>query len=372
MTKKLGFGFMRLPLLDEQDPASFDYPALEALVDAFLERGFTYFDTAPTYHGGQSEEALRRVLVERYPRKAFTLATKMPPWRLEGRGHPARLFAQQLARCGVEYFDYYLAHSINREHYAQAQACGVFEFMGEKKREGRVRRTGLSFHDRPEFLDEVLTEHPELDFVQLQINYLDWEDPSVQARRCYGVARAHGKPIIVMEPCKGGRLAAPPAAVQQLLQAQAPAASAASWAFRFAAGLDGVFMVLSGMNAMEQVLDNTAVLADPAPLSEKERALLEQAARLLRQGEAVPCTGCGYCVEGCPQGIAIPQVFRLYNEALPAGAPDAAQRAGYAALSGGRAGQCIGCKQCETVCPQHIPVAQKIKQAAALLERADG
>lgn len=367
MAKKLGFGFMRLPLLNGEDPASFDYPALEALVDAFLERGFTYFDTAPTYHGGQSEAALRRVLVERFPRSAFTLATKMPPWRLEGPGHPARLFGEQLERCGVEYFDYYLAHSINREHYAQAKACGVFELMAEKKREGRIRNIGLSFHDRPEFLDEVLQEHPELDFVQLQINYLDWNSPNVQARRCYEVARAHGKPIIVMEPCKGGKLAQLPPEAEALVRAAAPKASAASWAFRFAAGLEGVFMVLSGMNAMGQVLENTATLAQPAPLSKGERELLEQVARRLRAGDAVPCTGCGYCAEGCPKAIPIPQIFSLYNEALPAGAASPRQRAACAALAGAGAGECIACGQCEAVCPQHIPVVEKLRQAAALL-----
>lgn len=366
MAKKLGFGFMRLPLLKDEEPASIDYPALETLVDAFLARGFTYFDTAPTYHAGHSEEALRRVLAERYPRGAFTLASKMPPWRLEGPEHPARLFARQLERCGVEYFDYYLAHSINREHYAQAKEYGVFEFIAQKKREGKILRAGLSFHDTPEFLDQVLTEHPELDFVQLQINYLDWNSPAVQARRCYEIARAHAKPIFVMEPCKGGRLAKLPPEAQALLNTRAPGTPAAGWAFRFAAGLEGVEMVLSGMNTLEQVLENTAVLKAPFPLKKEEQALLEQAARLLRQSELVACTGCGYCAEGCPAGIPIPQVLELYNQALPSGAPTAGQAAAYAALPGAKAAQCVGCKKCETVCPQRLPVAARMRQTAAL------
>lgn len=371
MIKKLGFGFMRLPLLDGEDPASIDYPLLEKLVDVFLARGFTYFDTAPTYHAGHSEEALRRAVVERCPRRAFTLATKMPPWRLEGPEHPARLFEEQLERCGTEYFDYYLAHSITREHYAQAKECGVFEFIARKKREGKILQTGFSFHDTPEFLDEVLTEHPELDFVQLQINYLDWNSPAVQARRCYEIARAHAKPVFVMEPCKGGRLAKLPAEAEALLKAQDPEAPAADWAFRFAADLEGVEMVLSGMNALEQVLQNTAVLDAPAPLTEAERALLERTARLLRQSDLVACTGCGYCAEGCPAHISIPQVLELYNGALPAGAPTPEQAAAYAALPGAKAAGCVGCKRCEAVCPQRLPVAARMRQAAVLFGQAN-
>jgi len=375
-TKKLGFGFMRLPLKDQNDPASIDLDAVKQMVDAFLERGFTYFDTAYMYHGGQSERAIREALVKRHDRDSFTLATKLPSMFLKNEGDQERIFEEQMEKCGVEYFDYYLLHNLNTSYYEAVKRFDSFAFVQKKKEEGKIRHMGFSFHDTPELLDEILTAHPETEFVQLQINYMDWESQSIQSRRCWEVARKHGKPVVVMEPVKGGMLAALPEKAEQLLKEHQPERSLPSWAIRFAAGLEGVMMVLSGMSGMEQLLDNTGYMQNFEPLSGDEQALLQQVVQSINETIAIPCTACEYCVKGCPKNIAIPKYFSMYNmdnrEKLRTGDPNrwTINELYYVnmAKTFGKASDCIGCRKCEQSCPQHIEITKWLRKVADVFE----
>lgn len=272
--KKLGFGMMRLPLVND-DIQHVDFEKTCALVDTFLEKGCTYFDTSYVYHGGMSEEITRRTVVERHPRDHFTLATKLPVWNASSESHAIELFEEQLANCGVEYFDYYLLHNLNGYVYdTRVKPYAIFERMAEQKKIGRIRKLGFSFHDCPEELDRILGEHPEVDFVQIVVNYYDWESSWVQARCCYETIRRHGKDVIIMEPVKGGMLVRPPKELLEKMQAIRPGMSPTSWAFRFAAEQEGVIAILSGMSTLEQVLENTALLDVSQPLSDAERQML--------------------------------------------------------------------------------------------------
>ncbi len=371
MTKKLGFGCMRLPLLDKDDQTSFDTELLNKLVDTFIEKGFSYFDTALTYHGFKGEEAVRKALVERHPRASFTLATKLPPRMLNAEEDQERIFNEQLEKCGVTFFDYYLIHNIGYSAYSQACQYKTFDFVQRKKREGRIKNAGMSFHDTPELLDEILSAHPELDFVQLQINYIDWENPAIQSRRCYEVARKHNIPIIVMEPCKGGNLAEVPQEAESLMKTTRPDASVPSWAMRFATSQEGVTMVLSGMNTLEQVLDNTSYMSDFKPLDEEEYAVIKRVTEVINKNTAIPCTTCRYCEEGCPKKIAIPDYFVLYNSAKRAVTNNfSSQFVYYLNLTSnhGKAGDCIDCKRCEKACPQHLNVTQFLKDVSSTFD----
>lgn len=364
--KKLGFGLMRLPLKDKKDPTSIDMEELCRMVDSFIGQGFTYFDTAWMYHGFASESAARTALVERHPRDSYTLATKLHAEyfnSLEGRDE---IFSKQLEKTGVEYFDYYLLHDVNKEHLKVYEELDCFNWLREKKEQGLVKHMGFSFHDTPELLDQVLTRHPEVEFVQLQINYLDWESEKVQSRRCYETAKKHGKPVVVMEPVKGGTLAEVPEEVETLFRSMAPEASVPSWAIRFAAGLDNVMMVLSGMSSMAQLLDNTATVSQLEPLSAEERETVLKAAEMIRSSIAIPCTGCSYCTDGCPMAISIPEIFSLYNQVKRG--EGGASRYEEITENRGKASACVGCGQCEGVCPQHLPVRELLKKAAGRFE----
>ncbi len=375
MTKRLGFGCMRLPLLDKDDQTSFDTETFNKLVDTFLERGFTYFDTAYTYHGFKSEGTVREALVKRHNRDEFSLATKLPPRMLKSVEDQERIFNEQLENCGVEFFDYFLLHNIGVSAYQQACKYDTFGFALKKKEEGKIKNFGISFHDTPELLDEILTAHPELDFVQLQINYVDWENPGIQSRKCYEVARKHNKPIVVMEPCKGGNLALVPEKAEELMKAYNPEASIASWAIRFAASQEGVMMVLSGMNTMEQILDNTSYMAGFKPLNEEEYRIINQVIDIINENTAIPCTTCRYCVEGCPMNIAIPDYFALYNSAKRAVTDNiSSQFVYYLNLTSnhGKASDCIDCKQCEKACPQHLKITEYLKDVSAEFEAGPG
>ncbi len=372
--KKLGFGMMRLPITNPEDPKSVDMEQVCRMVDAFMDNGFTYFDTAYMYHGGESESIARRALVERYPRERFCLATKLPSFLLKEEGDQERIFAEQLQKCGVDYFDYYLVHSLNEKNYETVERLKSFAFVSAQKQAGKVRKMGFSFHDSAEVLDKILTEHPEVDFVQIQLNYLDWDHSAIQSGKCYDVCLRHNKQIIVMEPVKGGTLADPPARAAEKLSAAHPDWSAASWAIRFAASCPSVFMVLSGMSNMAQLSDNMSYMKHFEALGDAERAVLADVVQIFHEDIAVACTACRYCVDGCPKNIEIPKYFALYNA-------EQADKKGdhqgfsihqnyydnYTALYG-KASDCIRCRKCERICPQHIRIVEALKLVAQTFE----
>lgn len=372
--KNLGFGMMRLPLLDKDDDGSIDIELTKKMVDVFMERGFTYFDTAWMYCNYKSEEAVKAAVVDRYPRDSFTLTTKLHNMYVHSFEDRDKIFNEQLRKTGVEYFDYYLLHDVNVHSYETYKKYDCYEWLKEKKSKGLTSHIAMSFHDGADFLDKVLTEWPEIEFVQLQLNYLDWDSLGVQSRRCYETAVKHGKKVIVMEPVKGGTLAKLPESVETMFRAHSPAASNASWAIRFAASCPEVFMVLSGMSDMQQVLDNTSYMQDFKPLDDEERAIIKSAVDIINGTITVPCTGCSYCTDGCPMNIAIPKYFSLYNadkqEDTEKGWSSHGEYYYNLTKNFGKASDCIGCGHCESVCPQHLPIRKYLKDVAGHFESA--
>lgn len=363
-TPKLGFGLMRLP---KGKDGKIDIDETSRMVDSFMEAGLTYFDTAYVYDGGDSERAARAALVERNPRESYTLATKLCAWMGAHDGKSAKQqFYTSLERTGAGYFDYYLLHALQAGNYTSYDKYHLWDFVKEQKAKGLIRHWGFSFHAGPELLDEILTAHPDAEFVQLQLNYADWESPDVSARANYEVARKHGKSIVVMEPVKGGALADPPAAVQEIFRAANPRASFASWAIRYAASLDGIITVLSGMSNMAQMADNLSYMKDFSPLDETERAAIRKAQEAINGIKSIPCTACHYCTSGCPRQIPIPEIFAARNRQLVWGHLEEGRRAYAAAVQhGGRASDCVACGQCVKACPQQIPVIDWLKDCAA-------
>ncbi len=363
--RKLGFGLMRLPMKGD----GIDVEQTKEMVDRFMEAGFTYFDTAWAYGG--SEDAIRQALVERYPRESFQLATKNAAWiNCKTREEAAAQFDTSLKQTGAGYFDFYLLHNLGESRTHFFDDFGMWDFVQEKKREGLIRHVGFSFHSTPEELEGILKAHPEMEFVQLQINYGDWENPAVQSRACYEMARKYGKPVVIMEPVKGGMLANPPKTVTEIFKKAEPESSCASWAIRFAASLEGVITVLSGMSNVEQMEDNLSYMRGFTSLSDSQRRTLEEAREALARIPLIPCTTCNYCAKVCPNDIGISGTFTAMNYLTLYGDLKAAKNQENWLVAGhGRknAAQCIKCGKCEQACPQHIRIREELEKGAAAL-----
>jgi predicted aldo/keto reductase-like oxidoreductase len=364
---KLGFGFMRLPKVG----GNFDIQIIKEMVDAFLAKGGVYFDTAYIYQN--SEETLRISLAERYPRNAFRIATKLPVYMIDDSLSMQDIFQASLSRLGVDYIDTYLLHGIDKYWADVADEIGVWPFLHELRNVGKAKQIGFSFHGTPQELDYILRKHPEIDVVQLQINYIDWEDDKICSKELYETTRKHDKPIIVMEPVKGGLLAGSQSPVSEFLVNKNPEVSVASWAMRFAVQLEGVAIVLSGMNSMEQVHDNINTLTSGFPLNEQERATIDEAVNLLNDIPRIPCTACAYCVEHCPKQIKIPQFIDFLNESIVYNSTLKAQEM-YELYTGDGffASTCISCKRCERHCPQKLEIADIIAKVSTVFDKQKG
>ena len=369
--KHLGFGMMRLPM----DGDKIDNAKVCEMVDRFIDEGFNYFDTAHGYHNGLSEIAVRECLTSRHDRSEYILTNKLTDEYFKSEEEIRPLFESQLEACGVDYFDFYLMHAMGADNVGHYRKCRAYEALLELKKEGKIRHAGLSFHDKPEVLDSILTEFPEVDIVQIQFNYLDYEDVALEGRRVYEVCRKHNKPILVMEPVRGGSLVNLPEGAAKILDGMRAETgsdcSNAGYALRFAAGFDGIEVVLSGMSTPDQVADNTAVMKDFAPLSEDEKQTLLRAADAFRAIGAVPCTKCRYCIEEnhCPMDITIPAMFTVYNNMIMFNASYPWINYNTVTADGhGKASDCIECGMCESVCPQHLEIRELLKKVAAEFE----
>ena len=358
---KLGFGLMRLPKLAD---GKIDVPQVGRMVDAFIEAGGTYFDTAFVYDNGESEKAVKAALVDRYPRDKYTLCTKLCAWMgCSDEKSAKEEFYTSLERTGAGYFDYYLLHALQRNNYKKYDEYHIWDFVKEQKAKGLIKYWGFSFHADPPLLEELLNAHPDVDFIQLQINYADWENPGVASRECYEIARKHGVSITVMEPIKGGALANPIPAVQDIFKKADPAASFASWAIRYVASMEGIITVLSGMSNMAQMEDNLSYMRNFKPLSKAEQAVIEEAQKALSRDKSIPCTACHYCTDGCPMTIPIPEIFAVKNDEDRHKTWDGGnQKYRIATANRGKASDCIECGQCESACPQHLPIISLLKE----------
>lgn len=365
--KNFGFGCMRLPMNGDQ----VDIAETTRMVDEFLAQGFNYFDTAHGYIGGKSELALKECLTSRYPREAYSLTDKLTDSYFKTEADIRPFFESQLEACGVDYFDFYLMHAQNADNFKKFKACRAYETAFALKAEGRIRHVGLSFHDRAEVLDQILTEYPQIEVVQIQFNYLDYDDIAVQSRKCYEVCRKHGKPVLVMEPVKGGSLVNLPEEAKKVLD-DLHSGSPASYAIRFAAGFPGMMMVLSGMSNMEQMKDNLSYMRDFKPLNETELAAVNKVQEIFHKMNMIPCTACRYCVEGCPKQISIPDLFAIMNikQLHHDWNADYYYEEVHTA-PGRRASDCLKCGKCEKICPQHLPIRKLLEEVAKEFDKPE-
>ena len=365
--KNFGFGCMRLPMNGDQ----VDIAETTRMVDEFLAQGFNYFDTAHGYIGGKSELALKECLTSRYPREAYSLTDKLTDSYFKTETDIRPFFESQLEACGVDYFDFYLMHAQNADNFKKFKACRAYETAFALKAEGRIRHVGLSFHDRAEVLDQILTEYPQIEVVQIQFNYLDYDDIAVQSRKCYEVCRKHGTPVLVMEPVKGGSLVNLPEEAKKVLD-DLHGGSPASYAIRFAAGFPGMMMVLSGMSDLEQMKDNLSYMRDFKPLNETELAAVNKVQEIFHKMNMIPCTACRYCVEGCPKQISIPDLFAIMNikQLHHDWNADYYYEEVHTA-PGRRASDCLKCGKCEKICPQHLPIRKLLEEIAKEFDKPE-
>lgn len=364
---KLGFGLMRLPKVKTEDGETDDIPQIKQMVDDFIAAGGTYFDTARAY--GTSEAVTKEVLVDRYPRESYQLATKNAAWiGAESEEDAKAMFQTSLDTTGAGYFDYYLIHNVGNKRTEYFDKWNLWEFVKELKAEGKVKHIGFSFHDTSDVLEETILQHPEMEFVQLQINYADWENGAIQARECYEVARKHGLPVIIMEPVRGGTLANPPQQVLDILKEGNPNLTPVEWALRFCWDLEGIITVLSGMSTAEQMQQNIKTWKSAEPLTEAEEQTIALAQKALQEAIAVPCTSCRYCTKECPSNINIPGIFDVVNRGAQFGNDTARKTYGFNVAGYGKARECIACGQCEDACPQHIAIIEELAKAAEIFE----
>ena len=363
--KKLGFGLMRLPLKE----GSIDYELAQKMADYYIKSGFCYFDTAYMYHGGESEKAVKKLLTERYPRDSYYLASKLPAWFLSSEEDNQKIFDKQRERTGVDYFDFYLLHALDCDNIKAADKHNSWNFLIGLKERGLAKHIGFSFHGTADELDMLLTTHPEMEFVQLQLNYADWNSDQIQSRKCYETARKHNKPIIVMEPIKGGSLAEFGPAEREIFESCHPDMSLASWALRYVLSLDGVFCVLSGMSSMEQMEENIDIAQNFVPMNDEEYKVIDAVVEKSKETPTIPCTGCNYCYEACPQKIDTPNMITNYNNYLRYKYLDAPKRSYHVNNQKGfLASDCIQCGECEARCPQNIKIIDTLKDIADLFE----
>lgn len=370
---KLGMGMMRLPLLDENDFKSIDYEQVNQMVDAYMDAGFNHFDTAYIYHEGVGEMAFKKCVVDRYPRDSFKIATKLPLFVITEESQLEPIFSEQLKNCGVEYFDYFMLHNVSGYTETAWKNVDLYSFIQKKKEEGFIKHIGISTHGNAEFLEEILFEHPELEFVLLQINYLDWEDEGIESRKCLEVARKYDKSVMIMEPYKGGFLADVPEEAEKIMKEYNPDRSVVSWAMRFVANLDDVCVVLTGASNIEQLENNIQEFNNADPLNDEEFEIIEKVSEIINSNITVDCTKCRYCVDACTEEIDIAKLFDLYNKHKMLGRDDWSQPGNaylnYSKLPDvGIASDCIECESCLEECPQQINIPEVLKDVAKTFE----